>query len=54
MRTGTTYVRGRSYVCAAISQEVRDAVEEEANRQDVTISAVVRSILEQHFGLDTK
>ena len=54
MRTGTTYVRGRSYVCAAISHELRDQIELEADKQDVTLSAVVRSILEQHFGLDTK
>jgi len=54
MRTVTNYVRGRSYVCAAISHELRDQIELAADKQDVTISAVVRSILEQHFGLDNK
>jgi len=50
----TKHVPGRSYLCAAISRELRDHIEREADKQDVTISAVVRSILEQHFGLDTK
>lgn len=54
MRTVTNYVRGRSYVCAAISHELRDQIELAADKQDVTLSAVVRDILEQHFGLDTK
>jgi hypothetical protein len=54
MREVTNYVRGRSYVCAAISHDLRDAIELEADKQDVTLSAVVRNILEQHFGLDKK
>ncbi len=54
MREVKNYVRGRSYVCAAISHELRDAIELEADKQDVTLSAVVRNILEQHFGLDNK
>lgn len=54
MREVTNYVRGRSYVCAAISHELRDQIELAADKQDVTLSAVVRTILEQHFGLDNK
>jgi len=48
------YVRGPSSVSAAISHELRDQIELEADKQDVTISCVVRKILDQHFGLDKK
>jgi DICT domain-containing protein len=48
------YVREPSHVSAAISHELRDQIEIEADRQDVTISAVVRNIIEQYFGLHKK
>ena len=48
------YVRGPSHVSAAIPHELRDQIELEADKQNSTISSIVRHILEKHFGLGNK
>lgn len=54
MRTVTNYVRGPSHVSAAISNRLRDQIELEADKQNSTISTIVRNILEKHFQTDNK
>jgi len=48
------YVREPSYVSAQISHQLREQIELEADHQQTTLSSVVKKILEQHFGLDSK
>jgi hypothetical protein len=48
------FVRGPGYVSAAISHKLRDQIELEADKQNSTISTIVRQILEKHFQTDNK